>query len=140
MLRVIALILFLSAQLARADIAIVVHEDNELPSLSKKELLDIFMGRSKSFENKLRADPIDQPLTSQLREQFYTRLTGKSLAQVNAYWAKLKFTGRHQPPRDGFESVNEVLNEVGSNPNAIAYVPAGSELVDGVKIVMVLAE
>lgn len=140
MLRTIALTLFLSAQLAQADIAIIVHAENELDSLDKKELLDIYMGRSKSFDNKLRADPIDQPLESKLRESFYTRLTGKSLAQVNSYWAKLKFTGRHQPPRDDFESLSEVMQEVQDNPSAIAYVPAGSELVAGVKVVMVLAE
>jgi ABC-type phosphate transport system substrate-binding protein len=123
---------------ASADIAIVVNETNEIDDLSKKALLDIYMGRAKSFENKLRTDPIDQPLESQIRDDFYTRLTGKSLAQVNAYWAKLKFTGRHQPPRDEYATLDEILEEVASNPNAIAYVPADSVDSAAVKVVLVL--
>jgi ABC-type phosphate transport system substrate-binding protein len=46
---------------------------------------------------------------------------GKSVAEVNAYWAKLLFTGRASPPRSLTDS-ETVLQVVRENRNAIGYI------------------
>ena len=65
--------------------------------------------------------PIDQAEGSVAREEFYTRFLGKSPAQVKAYWAKIIFTGRGQPPKEVASSI-EVKKRVAENPNAIGYI------------------
>lgn len=120
--------------LCMADIVVVTHPDNSIDKLDKKSLIDIYMGRAKTFGNSVLAHPIDQNQESAMRAVFYQEITGKRLAQVNAYWARLKFTGRHQPPLDDFESDDQILSYVEITPGAIAYIDSAN-LNDKVKVV-----
>jgi len=82
------------------------------------------------------AIPVDQPESSPLRNEFYLKVTNKSAAQARAYWAKLYFTGRGVPPREGTssEDVKKILN---ATPGAIGYIDQ-SALDDSVRVVFVV--
>ena len=60
-------------------------------------------------------------------------MVGKSLSQVNAYWARLLFTGRASPPRS-LPSPAAILQSVRENKDAIAYIDS-RDLDQSVKVV-----
>lgn len=131
-------VLALPCMLARADVYVVVHEDNPVRSLTHKNVVDIFMGRSRAFSNGQYALPFDLPRDSAGRQLFYQLLTGLSLAQVNSYWSRLMFTGQTMPPVP-LPGEAVMLDVIRQNPGAIGYVtsePTGK----GVRIVLVLKD
>jgi ABC-type phosphate transport system substrate-binding protein len=56
-----------------------------------------------------------------------------SAAQAKAIWAKLYFTGRGIPPREGTDS-KEVIKLISSTPGAIGYIEKSS-LDSSVKVI-----
>ncbi|WP_426992883.1 hypothetical protein [Methylomonas sp. CM2] len=102
-------------------IAVIVHPDNGFADMSRKQIVDIYLGRLVSLPNNRIPLPLDQQGGSPLRERFYETLTEKPLAQINAYWARLMFSGRATPPRMLPDSAS-VLETVSQNRDAIGYV------------------
>lgn len=122
--------------LAHADIHVIVHASNPVENLSKKQVIDLFMGRTANFPGDRLAVPLDRVPGQPARSRFYQVLTGKTEAQVDAYWATLIFAGRMTPPRQ-LDDQQLVIQAVSQNLNAIAYVEA-QQLPSTVKIVMSL--
>jgi hypothetical protein len=67
--------------------------------------------------------PIDLREGSPERDRFYAKITGKTPAQVKAYWSKIIFTGRGQPPKAVPTDV-DVKKFVAANAGAIGYIDA----------------
>ncbi len=103
------------------EIAVIVNSENNVSTLSKRELIDLYMGKTHAFPNGLKTITLDQNTDSKVRQKFYHSLVNKSVAQVNAYWARLLFTGRATPPRIANRS-EEIRRLVQENPNAIGYI------------------
>src|SRR5580698_7724764 len=96
----IAIVGFLVAShMLRAEEVAVVSAKNTVNTLTKSQLADIFLGRSNRFPDGAHAVPIDQAEGTGARDAFYVQLAGKSAAQMKAYWSKIIFTGRGQPPQ-----------------------------------------
>jgi ABC-type phosphate transport system substrate-binding protein len=116
------LLLFLllsnSALLASAEIVVIGNLDNELTSLTKKQVQEIFLGRTRTYSNGIRALPFDVP---DLRIEFYEKLTNRPIEQINAYWARLIFSGRASPPSDRPDQ-KSVINTVKNAKGVIAYI------------------
>lgn len=112
---------------AASEIAIIAHRDNPLRSLTPREVSDLYLGRLRS----LSVDPgslpalYDHPVDHELRARFFHQLNGMSLKQINAYWARLRFSGAVLPP-ETLPNSRAVVDAVGKNPGAIGYVDAGS--------------
>lgn len=92
-------------------------------TLSTDQAADIFLGRSNRFPDGTPATPIDQPEASGVRDEFYSKVVGKSPVQLKAYWSKIIFTGRGQPPR-AVANAGEVKKALAENPRAIGYIEA----------------
>jgi ABC-type phosphate transport system substrate-binding protein len=118
---------------ARADIVVVVNSASELTELTQQQVIDIYMGRMQTVTNGGRVVPYDQPLDSEIRAAFYQHLTGKSVASVNAYWARLLFTGRAAPPKQVSDNMS-IMNILAENLNAIGYIDE-KDLDDRVSVV-----
>jgi ABC-type phosphate transport system substrate-binding protein len=119
-----ALLLFcLLASTANAepDITIIAHNNNELGELTRKQIADIYMGRITSLPNGNIPLPLDYQGDSAARTRFYQAITGKNMAQINAYWARLSFTGQANPPRRLVDK-SAVLKVVEKNQDALGYV------------------
>jgi ABC-type phosphate transport system substrate-binding protein len=99
---------------ALADVVVVVSAKSPITALSKSQVADLFSGRTRLFPNGLLAVPIDQADGSITRDEFYT-------AQIKAYWSKIIFTGRGQPPKTVSSSA-EVKKRLLENPAAIGYI------------------
>lgn len=106
---------------AQAELVVVVHPKNPADSLSRREVVDLYMGRTQYFADGSLVIRLDQRPDSDEREQFYRHLVNKSVAEVNAYWARLLFTGRASPPQVVGDS-EAVLRAVRDNTNAIGYL------------------
>ena len=122
--------------IARADLAIIINSQNPIESMNKREVTDLFMGRYVAFPDGTAALPLDHPVDSQARSFFYEYFTGKSVSQINAYWAKLIFSGRATPPRVAPTS-ESIVKMVAENKNAIAYLDA-SLVTSEVKVVFLV--
>jgi ABC-type phosphate transport system substrate-binding protein len=123
---------------AQADIFVIVNARNPVQQLSKEEIADLYLGRTRSYPNGARAQIIDQADTRREREQFYRLLLNMPLVQVNAYWARLTFTGRQTPPEVRSDD-QAVLSSVSRSVQAIGYVGSPPQY-PGVRVIQYLHE
>jgi ABC-type phosphate transport system substrate-binding protein len=133
LLFVVAQFFFLST--ICAEVAVIVHQDNTNSSISKNEVARIYLGKLKSFPNGSDAIPIDLN-SGDAKKEFYAKVVRKSDAQLRAYWSRIIFTGKGQPPRQE-SSEDSVLNLISTNPNLVGYVQA-SKVTDNVKVILTI--
>lgn len=115
-------LLFCLALPARAEIVVVVHPDSPIKSLSLHEASDLYLGRSRNIGGE-PALVLDQPADSPLRSRFFMLINGMDLRRVNAYWARLQFSGDMQPPAQ-LRDNQAIIETVRRNRFAIGYVSA----------------
>ena len=122
LLRILAFaLLAMFAPLARADFYIIVHASNPQRTMTQREVVDLFMGRSRAFVSGEFAIAFDLPRDSPRRAAFYQALTGMSAAQVTSYWSRLMFSGQSMPPQP-LPDEAMMIEIVKRNPNAIGWV------------------
>ena len=108
------------ATTARADYYIVVSERNAVAALTQEQVLQLFMGRTRSFPDGRAAVACDIG-NDTLRGGFYRSLSGMSLPQVTSYWARLMFSGRSLPPQRVADEA-AMAERVASDPEAIGWL------------------
>ena len=117
-------------------LVVIVNPASGVDKLSRDDAINIFMGRYRKLPSGIVAFPIDLVGTDPIRKRFYNLLVNKEPAEVDAYWARLVFSGQTSPPiqvPDGKTAVQLVAG----NRSAIAYVDR--KLVDEhVKVVLEL--
>ncbi|MBO1256978.1 hypothetical protein J3L16_14885 [Alteromonas sp. 5E99-2] len=114
-------------------IVVVVNKQNDTSELSKKELIDIYMGRYQSFPNGSSAQPIDYPTGSDVKIQFYDGLIGQTETQINSYWSRLIFSGTAAPPLKA-KNESDVFSLITNDKRSLAYLPK-SKVTEEMKIV-----
>ena len=117
----VLLLLAVGAASAEADVYVVVNAANPARTMTQKEVLDLYMGRSRTFANNDFALPFDLPRDHPARAGFYLALTGQTLAQINSYWSRLMFSGQTMPPQP-LPGEAAMLDVVRRNPGAIGYL------------------
>lgn len=118
---ILALLLLLPRTVDAGTLVVVVNAASGVGKLSRDQVINIFLGRFRQFPSGLRAEPVDQPEGSLLKTQFYRVLVDKEVAEINAYWARLIFSGQTMPPLKTATEA-EVLRLLASRKSAIAYV------------------
>jgi ABC-type phosphate transport system substrate-binding protein len=96
------LALSISGSSAMADVVVVVSPQSTVTSLSKSQVADIFLGKTR-------------------RDEFYMSVAARSPAQIKSHWSKIIFTGRGQPP-PAVANDGEVKKRIAANPAAIGYI------------------
>lgn len=114
--------------LAQAEVVVVVSAKSAAGTLTAAQASDIFLGKLTSFPSGGQVIPVDQAEGSAIRDEFYTKVAGKSAAQVKAYWSKIIFSGKGQPPKEVADS-SAVKKLIADNPNIIGYIDKSA--VDG---------
>ena len=123
---------------AHADLVLVTSPQSGIERLTQDDVINIYLGRYRRLPSGIVAEPIDQPTDSDQRARFYRRLVNKSLAEINAYWARLVFSGKTRPPQV-VDSVDNALRLVVAQPGVLAYIERTQ--VDGrVRIVFELGD
>ncbi|WP_036165787.1 phosphate ABC transporter substrate-binding protein [Massilia sp. 9096] len=129
--------LLATAGAARAsELVVVVSARSPVLALRADQVAAIFLGQSPRFPDGVEAVPLDQRLGSSLRDDFYARVAGKTPALLKAYWSKMVFTGRGQPPAEVADSA-AVRRRVAEDPELIGYIDR-SALDASVRPVLVL--
>ena len=132
MTRIACVALVLCASRAQAETVVIVSAKSPVGSLSKDQVADLFVGKSQQLGGAA-AVLVDQ---TELKEDFYTKATGRNTAQIKATWSKLLFTGKGNPPKE-VSGNGEVKKLVAASPAAVGYIDKAA--VDGsVKVVLSL--
>lgn len=114
-----------------ADVAVIVNPSNA-STVDADTIKKIYLGKSKSFSNGDKVNPINQDGTS-VADEFNDKVVGKSSSQLNAYWSKLVFTGKGTPP-EKLTTDQAVIDFVAANNDAIGYVDS-AKVTDKVKVI-----
>ncbi len=106
---------------ATAEVVVVVSAKSPVPRLTAAQVARIFLAKTSNFPGDGMAVPLDQADGASVRNEFYSKVTGKDSSQLKAYWSKIIFAGDGRPPRvvPGDEEVKRAL---ANDPNAIGYI------------------
>jgi len=120
--RLAALLLLAAAPLAAAEahLVVVVNPGSGVVRVTREEVLNLFLGRQKRLAPGLRAVPVEERAWA-VRSRFYAILVHKDLAEIDAYWARLLFTGQAHPPQEA-GSAAEVIRAVSGDKGAIGVL------------------
>ena len=130
------LVLALGSATAAADVVVAVSPHNPLTSMTRRQVEDIFLGKSQRFPDGRSAVPLDQAAGSAAQAQFYHQfVSDKRVTEIKAYWAKMIFTGRGQPPAAVGDDA-QLKQALAANPNAIGYLDRQA-VDDSVKVLSV---
>ena len=92
--------------------------------MTQKQVMSLFLGRSRYFpDGGGRVKALDHPLDSQMRAGFYQALTGKNISDIDAYWARLKYSGKASPPLP-VETSEQIIEILSQENGVIAYLPS----------------
>lgn len=116
-----AMMALLLAIPAQAELVVIVSAKSPVTALRADQVADIFLGQAGRFPEGGEAVALDQAIGSPIRDAFYGKVAAKSPPLLKAYWTKMIFTGRGQPPREvnGSAAVRRLVAE---NPNLIGYI------------------
>lgn len=131
---VLPMLLFVTSSKLLADVVIVSHPEFSIDSISAKEAKKIWLGKTKQLAG-VNLKPVDQPKGSAARDHFYKTIVRKNEKQLKAYWAKIVFSGKGNPPKT-LDSDADVINWVNSTPGAFGYVDS-TAVSDSVKVLMI---
>jgi len=121
-----------------ADLLVIVSAKTPAMSLRADQVADIFLAQDARLPNGANVTPLDLPVGSPLRDQFYQKVAAKTPALARAYWTKMVFTGRGQPPREIGNSV-AMRKLVAANPGYIGYIDSAA-LDDSVQVVLTVGK
>jgi len=131
--------LLLTPLLAAAEsIVVVANPASGVTTLSRNEVINIFLGSFRQLPTGRVASPVDLPVGHPVRAEFYRRLVGKSPAEINTYWARLVFSARTRPPIQA-ERLQDALSLVQGSETAITYLER-SQVKGPLRVVFELAD
>ena len=135
-----ALLLTLLAGSALAQEAVykvIVNAANPVAALKREQVATLFLNRKAAWAHGASGEPVDQSMTSKVREAFSLEVLGQPLLAVQNYWRKRLIDQREAPPMVK-ASDDEVVAHVAKSAGGIGYVSATATLPAGVKVVKIL--
>lgn len=118
---ILVIALALGATTAFSQVALVVGAKSPAAALSAEAAASLYLGKSDQLPGVGVALLLDQTDGSAVRDAFYSKVSGKSAAQVKAAWSRLVFSGKATPPKEVANSA-EVKKLVTTNANAMGYI------------------
>lgn len=133
--RLASALLVLVMMSARADVVVVVGAKSPVSTLTKGQVADIYLGRTKDLPTGGAA------LTALLdkgpeKDEFLDKVLGKTEQQARAVWTRLTFTGSGQGPKE-LGSAADLKKLLANNPNVIGVINK-SDVDTQVKVVLTL--
>lgn len=105
-----------------SKIAVFVNKNSSLKSMNKTQVRNFFLGRSRFSTASGRVITYDFDSDSQIRKAFYQSVTGKDISVIDAYLARLKYSGNVSLSL--IESDwNSLLEAIKNDDKALAYGP-----------------
>jgi len=132
----LSLTAFAQPQDGARSLVVIVNAKSGVRSMSDKEVADLYLGRARTFATGQFALPLDLPAGTPLRSRFLQEVTGRGVAEIDAYFAQQLFAGRRTPPQV-MPDTAAVIDMVRNHPGAIGYLdrdPADP----GVRVVLMI--
>lgn len=123
-----------------AELYVVVSSQSPISDMVVEDVDDIaavYLGRKKVLGATYINQVIDR--TGEKRRRFFQRVTNMRENQINAYWAKLKFSGSMRAPEQ-VESESALFDKLLSNPQAVGYTSVLPPQDSGVRVVLEIDE
>lgn len=121
---------------AAGPVAVVVHRDVPIESVTQRELADLVLGRQRFWSTGQRVELVIAASPSPERRMFVERLSGMSEIQFRQYWIGLLFRTRATSAPRAAPDRATALALVAGIPGALALVAPGP-LPANVKLVAV---
>lgn len=122
LLRFVVLLLALTPIAASAEsIVVVVNPSSGVETLSRNDVINIFLGSFRQLPSGIPALPVDLPQGHAARAEFYRLLVGKNPSEINAYWSRLIFSGKTRPPIQA-QRIEDAVSMVQGSVGAITYL------------------
>ena len=102
-----------------AEVAVIVSSANQ-QALSEADIKNLFTGKQKSFPDGNPAIVLNLQGGDPKQTEFNQKALGRTDAQLKAYWSKVMFTGKGNPPKE--VSADEMLKLVADNPSTIGVI------------------
>jgi len=118
---------------ANAELVVIVNLQNPLQTITDRQLSDLYLGRTRHFQNGDIAVALEHPRDSELRKMFFNSINGMPIRQVNSYWARLQFSGEVQPPAV-MASSRMVKEKISQMRYGIGYIDS-SDVDQSVKVI-----
>jgi ABC-type phosphate transport system substrate-binding protein len=119
---------FLAVSMLRAQggsYKVVVNAANPVASITKAELVDLFLKKATAWENGEKVSPVDLSENSSARMGFSKLVLGKTIDQIKAYWNYKIFSGLDTPP-PVMNTDRAVLDFISENRYAIGYISSAT--------------
>ncbi len=84
-------LLFSFSSICLADVAVIVNKSNA-SAVSDSDIPRMFLGKLKKFTSGDKAVAVNLKVGSSTRDEFETKVLGKSSGQIKAYWSKRVFS------------------------------------------------
>ncbi|WP_159738018.1 hypothetical protein [Vibrio atypicus] len=136
-MRILCLLILLVSSSVYADLYIVVNEKSAIEEFEIDDIADVYLGRKKTLGSTYINQVLDR--TGEDRRRFFRTVTNMRESQVNAYWAKLKFSGSMRAPEE-VDSNQLLLEKIIENPMAIGYMTESPPQNSGVKVALQIDE
>jgi hypothetical protein len=115
-----------------AGLVVIVHPGRRA-DLSVEDVAQIYLRRKRFWDDGAPVVPLNLPTGTALRRRFSWLVLRQSEARLADYWNRQYFFGILPPST--LASTEAVRRYVGSDPNAIGYVPA-SEVDGSVRVLL----
>jgi len=115
--------------LAHADIVVITNAKNT-EVIKAVSVRQIFLAKIQTFPSGAMAFPVESAVSQKEFSEKFLQMTPESL---NAYWARLLFTGEAKPLKK-LASDDDVIKFVLDHPNAIGYIDS-TKVTSSVKVV-----
>lgn len=120
-------------------VVVIVNESNRLQSISKDQLRDFFLKKTKSWPDGSPVKFFDRRDESKERNVFLKKYIERSAREIDTYWIGQKlYTGQSAPTQVNNDSMTMAL--ISRFPGAISYVSEDVPLKSGVRKVEVTKE
>ena len=117
----LGLLLFASgAAGAESQVAVIVHRDVPQDTLDRAELLDLYTGDDKFWDDEAPVVVLDLKAKGEVKEAFYSFL-GKSPSRMKTIWMRKMLSGEGDPPA-ALATEKDIVHKVANTPGAIGFV------------------
>jgi ABC-type phosphate transport system substrate-binding protein len=106
-----------AAPASSAEVAVIAHKSVPVDMIDKAQLLDLYTGDIKEWNNGEPIVLIDLKPTTDVKSAFYDFL-GKSASRMKSIWMKNMLTGEGRPPVS-MATQQDLLQKVTTTPGAI---------------------
>lgn len=118
---------------ADKEFVVIVGEASPLTTVSREQLSQIFLKKTKTLPGGREAMPVDIVGHAKARIAFSNAVHKRSLVAIQNFWNQQIFSGKEVPPPQMAREV-DIVAFVRGNPDAVGYVSPTAELGPGVRV------